>query len=301
MRGFAKAFDRLQPDVVLVLGDRIEAFAAAAAASVAGLRVAHLHGGDRAQGVADEAMRHAITKLAHLHFPATTNSRQRILRMGEHPEHVFRVGSPAVDGLQDIAAPREPANELIVLYHPVGRDDDAEQRDMAAILRATRRPSHADAKPASTAMSGRRVILEPNHDPGRDGILAAIDDERRHHPDLHVLAHLPRDRFLARLRDARAIVGNSSAGLIEAAVLGTPCVNVGPRQAGRERPPNVIDTPPTITALRHAIRQATAQRHAISNTPPRHPYGRPGVGQRIAQRLAELDLADVPIHKRNRY
>src|SRR5438105_3875872 len=101
---FGRAFQRLAPDWVVVLGDRIEPFAAAAAASIGGYALAHIHGGDRAEGIADEAMRHAISKLAHLHLPATEQSRERLVRMGERPEHIHTVGSPAIDGLEAIPA-----------------------------------------------------------------------------------------------------------------------------------------------------------------------------------------------------
>lgn len=282
--GLASHFVELLPDVVLVLGDRIEAFAAASVGSVMGLRVAHVHGGDRAEGVADEAMRHAITKLSHLHFPATAQSRRRILRLGEDPAAVFNVGSPAADGLGDIV-PAADALNLIVMQHPVGDDDETERLRMAEVLAAT--------------AGFTRLVLMPNHDPGRDGIVAAIREA-----DVEAVDHLPRSEFLALLAGVGsgggAIIGNSSAGLIEAAVLGTACVNLGPRQAGREKPPNVFDLPNhdfTRDEVTEAISLATQNVHRRL----RHPYGRGDTGRRIADHLASFTPVSVPIRKRNRY
>lgn len=275
--GLTEAFATLDPDFVLVLGDRIEAFAAASAASIMGIRVVHLHGGDRAEGVADEAMRHAITKLAHLHLPATSASARRIIRMGEARDTVFVVGSPAIDDLASVS-PADDAPQVIVLQHPIGDDDEKECRRMKQTLAATFRFD--------------RIVLEPNHDPGRDGILAAID-----HAELKPLSHIHRQRFVSLLKGAQLIVGNSSAGLIEAAACHTPAVNIGSRQAGRDKPNSVIDANPNKRSIVGAINRAL-------NLDPRkfrHPYGRGDTGTRVAELLATIKPAAVPIRKRNVY
>lgn len=280
VQGFARAFATLAPDVVVVLGDRIEAFAAASSASVGGYLVAHLHGGDRAEGVADEAMRHAISKLAHLHFPATVQSRRRLIRMGEAPALIFNHGSPAVDGLHTIAAADDTSGggRVIVMQHPIGDDDETERQHMRATLDAT--------------ACFNRLILAPNHDPGRDGITQALRDA-----GVEVIDHLPRHVFVAQLKAAQLIVGNSSAGLIEAAVCKTPTVNLGPRQGGRETPNSVVSCDYGNRAVSAAIRQAlTLDRKTF-----RHPYGRGDTGQRIAATLATLPLPPELLRKRNAY
>ncbi len=274
---FGGVFDQLQPDVVLVLGDRVEIFAAAAAAQIGGYRLAHIHGGDRAEGVADEAMRHAISKLAHLHFAASARSRRRLIRMGEHAAHVFNVGSPAVDGLREIV-PAGDAPQLIVMQHPVGGTDAEECRWMKATLSATRRYD--------------RLVFAPNADPGRTGIDHALAQTKT-----WIVDHLPRQRFLELLVGAGVIVGNSSAGLIEAAVLKTPCVNIGPRQNGREKPGNVIDCAYGVQNVRRAVACALK----MNTAKLRHPYGVGQTGERIAQILADIDLRPVPVKKRNSY
>lgn len=289
--GLGRAVTSLRPHVVLVLGDRVEALAAGCAASVGGFHLAHVHGGDRAEGVADEAIRHAVSKLAHLHFAACRSSAERLKRMGEHDDTVFNVGSPAIDGLAAV----EPADDallkkhgldparpyVVVMQHPIGESDAQEKAWMAATLAATR--------------SRQRIVMTPNGDPGTRGITAAIRAAR-----VTPVTHLPRGQFLRLLKRAEALAGNSSAGLIEAAALradGVPVVNVGPRQAGRDKPANVIDCGYGEASVREALRQAVNTHRASA----RHPFGDGRAGERIAETLATLDLKSIPLRKRNAY
>lgn len=286
VEGFAGALRSDPPDVVLVLGDRIEAFAAAAAAAVAGVRVAHMHGGDRAEGVADESLRHAVTKMAHIHLPATRTSAQRIIAMGEEPTRVHVVGSPAIDGLDAVPPMPEPeyallgSPKIVVLLHPVGDDDEIELERAAKLLQAA-----ADAGPT--------LALAPNHDPGRAGVVKAIERS-----GCRSVGHLARPAFLGLLRRAAVLVGNSSAGLIEAAAMPIHAINIGRRQAGRERPANVIDAPDRdYQTIADAIRRCLS-------TPARrvdHPYGDGRAGVKTADLLATLDLAVHGVVKRNSY
>lgn len=282
--GLSRLYEQLRPDWAVVLGDRIEALAGGAAASVGGIAVAHLHGGDRAEGVADEAMRHAITKLAHLHLPATDASAQRIVRMGEHERFVHVVGSPAMDGLLDVQPMGDAeAGELgdptvVLLLHPVGGSEAEEHETVERVIGALR--------------DERVLALHPNHDAGRGGILAAIEAASRDRPDsFRVIAHLPRERFvslLARLAERGGIiVGNSSAGLIEAAALRCPAVDIGPRQAGRERAGNVV----TITDPGE-LPAALTRARAITPESMTHPYGDGRTGERVAALLASIDPHD---------
>jgi UDP-hydrolysing UDP-N-acetyl-D-glucosamine 2-epimerase len=275
--GFGKAFDQLMPDCVVVLGDRIEVLAAASAASIGGFRLAHIHGGDRAEGVADEAIRHAVSKLSHIHFTATAQSRGRLIRMGEDPKRVYLVGSPAIDGLKNIESATD-APKLIVMQHPVGGSDKQEADWMRATLRATE--------------SCDRLVMLPNLDPGRDGICRAIRDAK-----ITPVEHLPREQFLAQLKGVSAIVGNSSAGLIEASALRVPCVDIGPRQAGRQKPGNVISCGYGESQVARAIRRAIK----LDLRRMRHPYGDGRAGQAIARLLASSGLCSVPLRKQNMY
>ncbi|MGD1917065.1 MAG: UDP-N-acetylglucosamine 2-epimerase [Phycisphaerales bacterium] len=275
-----RSFGSLEPDWVVVLGDRIEAFAAAAAANVGGWALAHLHGGDRAEGVADESMRHAISKLAHLHLPATQASADRLVRMGEKPEHVHVVGSPAIDDLATFEAmPEAEFSELgspraVVLLHPTGRPHAAEEHVTANLLDAL------------AVLKIEPIVLAPNHDPGRAGVLRMLKERGQ-----NIEPHRPRAWFVSLLKRIAmtdgVLVGNSSAGLIEAPALGCRVVDIGPRQIGRERPP----------AVRHADDQsAQAIERTILDTlaAPRpdgndHPYGDGHTGERVAALLASVD------------
>jgi UDP-hydrolysing UDP-N-acetyl-D-glucosamine 2-epimerase len=279
---FGRSFQRLRPDWVVVLGDRIEPFAAASAASVGGLAVAHIHGGDRAEGVADEAMRHAITKLAHLHLAATPASAERIIRMGEPPRTVHTVGSPAIDGLEQIP-PLPDAEwaelghpEIVFLLHPVGRTAEHEEHVAAGVL-------------AALGHSGVHVLaLHPNHDPGRVGILRAV--EAAEGGGVKVRAHLPRDKFVGLLKRLSAkggvLVGNSSAALIEAAALKCAAVDVGARQGGRERAENVVGS---ASESPQDVMRAVAIARKLELKALRHPYGDGQSGARIAELLARTD------------
>lgn len=289
---FAELLAEGAPDAVVVLGDRIEAFAAASAASIGGVRVAHIHGGDRAEGVADEAMRHAITKLAHIHLAASAESAGRIARLGEDPARIHLVGSPAVDGLATTAPATDAehaaagAPDFVLLMHPVGRDARDEEREAAEVLEAL-------------AARGRVLALQPNSDPGREGIARAIAAAARARPDRVLAAtHLPRARFVALLRhpSVRAIVGNSSAGLIECAVLGVRAIDIGDRQAGRERADNARHA---ATAGADLARELDA---LLSWRPSGvHPYQAEGASERIAAVLAGFDPGAHGLRKRNAY
>jgi len=234
-------------------------------------------------------MRHAISKLAHIHLPATPTSAQRLIAMGEEPVRVHVVGSPSMDGLAEIASlgDREYRElcepQIVVLLHPVGEDASVE------MARAERLFKIASSR-------GRVLVMHPNHDPGRDGIVTAIEKS-----GLPNRSHLPRDQFFALLRRVKVIVGNSSAGLIEAAAVPVRCINVGRRQSGREKPAHVIDVPDwdyqTIdTSIERALREPPLTAAQVP-----HPYGDGRTGQRVAELLATLDFDSHGLRKLNTY
>lgn len=278
---FGRSLEMNDPDCVVVLGDRIEAFAAASAASIGGYPLGHIHGGDRAEGVADEAMRHAITKLAHIHFPATQASADRIIKMGEDPSTVHVVGSPAIDGLNEIPAMGDGAfaefgsPEVVFLMHPIGRDDADEQDAMEEVFKA---------------FGDKRVlVLHPNLDPGRRGIMNAIESAPI---DVQVLPQLVRTQFIGLLKRigaaGGALIGNSSAGLIECSAIGCPSVDIGDRQNGRERCDGwTSHANEDVESIRSAFDSITKSNHERVE----HPYGDGNSGERIAEILAKTDLA----------
>ena len=242
-----------------------------------------LHGGDVASGVCDESTRHAVTKMSHLHFPATSQSGARILSMGESPEGVFVVGSPAIDGIQQIPRMGERdwdqigQPQFVVLHHPVGDPDDVEAQRMQQII-------------AGVSQFGRTLLLFPNLDPGSDGIRTAIRES-----DLVSIDHLERAKFIGLLKRIEVLVGNSSAGLIECAALGRPAVDIGDRQAGRERPDTAVHLDPlTGPGLQSAFEQAVDLLPGGVDSR----FGSGDSGQRIAQTLATIPLASIPVRKR---
>jgi len=290
----ARFFHERSTQIVVVLGDRIEAMAAALAATTTGRILAHLHGGDVAPGDFDEGLRHAITKLAHLHFAATAQAARRIVRLGERRDLVHNVGAPGLDHLLETLrdpAQRQPLDppSALVVQHPSGRPAERERRTMRAILRAV---EDAGLKP---------IVIYPNTDRGHAGILTAIEAARKRprNRSLRIERSVPRDEYLRLLAGARVLVGNSSSGIIEAASAGTPAVNVGDRQAGRQRSGrSVVDCGETFEAIRTAIAAALRRRPRFAG---RTCYGDGHAGARVADLLARTPIDDELRRKRITY
>jgi UDP-N-acetylglucosamine 2-epimerase (non-hydrolysing)/GDP/UDP-N,N'-diacetylbacillosamine 2-epimerase (hydrolysing) len=289
--GIAEAISNLKSQILLVVGDRVEAFAAAAAAHVAGTIIAHVHGGDRALGQVDDSLRHAITKLSHIHFPATAASAERIERLGEDRWRIHRVGSPGIDGILEAACAREknPGHReyapnpawsgpfALLVLHPTDADASREFARAHMTLNAIRRSGVPQT-----------VIVYPNNDPGSQGIIrcwkTAVDPTRE-----TMMSNVPRPMFLALLRDAAVLVGNSSSGIIEAASFGTPVVDIGPRQLGRERSPNVVNAPFVAGRITRELQRVWNGGQAV-RFPRKNIYGGDGAGRRIAAVLARTML-----------
>lgn len=289
VEGLARRIAELKSDTVVVLGDRIEAMAGALAAVTTGRLLVHIHGGDVAPGDFDDALRHAITKLAHVHFAATDASARRIIALGEDPRNVYACGAPGLDVVRETARlvkprpPQQRAAQALVIYHAFGRSETVEERTATRILSTVR------------AAGLRRTVIFPNSDRGHAGVIRAICAHAEQFPG-EVILHrsLPRDEFLATLLTARVLVGNSSCGLIEAPFAGTPVVNVGGRQAGRQPGGRGIhhcsETKPAIAA---AIRAALADRLTPGTATV---YGDGRAGPRMARTLLRIrpELARQP-------
>jgi GDP/UDP-N,N'-diacetylbacillosamine 2-epimerase (hydrolysing) len=285
--GLAREFARLKPDVVLVVGDRVEALAAATAAHLCDIAVAHVHGGDRAMGQIDDALRHAISKLAHVHFPATEQSAERLRKLGEERWRIHRVGSAGLDGIHHLAAPPllirkqfpgiKPRRFVLMVLHPIEADEAAEFERAMTMLKAISRMELE-----------RIVIIHPNNDPGSAGIARCwemVSGSRR----FIVRRDVPRAIFLGLLRDAAMLVGNSSSGIIEAASFRTPVIDIGPRQLGRERCEDVRNVPYRQSSIAGAAEQifngGRPQRGKCAN-----PYGGKDAGRRIAAILERVTI-----------
>ncbi|MFC5498806.1 UDP-N-acetylglucosamine 2-epimerase [Caenimonas terrae] len=295
--GIAQALAQLRPDLLLLLGDRGEMLAGAIAALHLGIPVAHLHGGERS-GTVDEPIRHAITKLSHLHLVGTEESRARVVRMGEQPHNVFIVGAPSLDDviqrpptareqvLQALGVP-QAARYALVLFHPVVQEAGRAQAQVEALVEALR---------LQVLARGMHVVwLAPNADAGSASIVQAM--QRAGGSQVHCVTHLPRDRYLDALACADVLVGNSSSGIIEAASFGTPVVNIGNRQRLRQRNANTVDCEGDAASIGQAL-AAALQRGRFA---PDNVYGDGRSGQRIAALLATVPLPPSLLDKSNAY
>lgn len=295
--GFAAAFADLAPDIAVILGDRYEMHAAAVAAQAFALPLAHIHGGEITEGAIDDSFRHSMTKLAHLHFVATEEFRNRVIRMGEAPERVILSGALALDKMATVApmsddalAERidmglEPA-PLLVTYHPETRDPTPPAARAAALLEAL----EGSGLPM--------VITAPNADPGGADIRRLMEEFAAARDRARFIVSLGTEAYVAMMRRAAAMVGNSSSGIIEAASAGLPVVNVGDRQKGRPRAANVIDTGPDAEAIAAAIGRATSPDFRRSLVGLRNPYAADRPAAEIIHRtLAEVALDGTLLRK----
>lgn len=284
--GFADVLPRLQPDLVMLLGDRFETFAAATACLIAGIPIAHLAGGDTTEGAFDEQLRHAITKMAHLHFVTNADAAQRVRQMGEDPARIFEVGSSGLDHVnraprrarEDVFAEiglRPRARNIVVTFHPVTLDTRSSVDQLSQLLRAL----DALGPDVGIVVSGSNADTEGA---SLNAMLRAFADARA-----NVVFRLSFDHalFINLLRQVDAVVGNSSCGLYEAPSFRIPTVNIGDRQRGRLRASSVIDCPPERDAIVAAVEGAFRRDcKAVVN-----PYGDGKASKRIVSALAGIE------------
>lgn len=295
--GFSQSFARVTPDVLVVVGDRFEMHGAALAALPFKIPVAHIHGGELTVGAIDDALRHSITKLSHLHFAATEEYARRIIQMGEEPWRVIVSGAPSLDCLR--AARKLDSQELsnrfglklrepplLVTYHPVTLEYEETEWQVGQLLDALQ----AAAKPI--------ILTAPNADTGGRLVRKLMEDFLHSCPSAQMITNLGRDAYWSLMGQAAAMVGNSSSGLIEAPSLGLPVVNIGTRQQGRARAGNVIDVGYRSEEILRGIRQAVLPefRDRLAGEP--NPYGDGGASDIIVNRLQEITLDCQLIQKR---
>jgi len=284
--GFADALQNLKPDLLVVLGDRFEIFAAAQAALFMRIPIAHIGGGDVTAGAFDEAMRHSISKLAQLHFVTNGDAAQRLVRMGEHPNHVFNVGSPGLDHLH--RAPvldkatlegeldfRFRARNFLVTFHPVTLDVEPSEQQIGALFEALEGFCH------DTGI----LFTLPNADTEGRALIEAIRRFAADRDNVRVYPSLGQRRYLGALAAVDVVIGNSSSGLYEAPSLRTPTVNIGRRQEGRLRAASVFDCLPTRVAIGEAIDRALA----FGDQAVLNPYQRGDCADLIKEQLDRID------------
>jgi len=288
--GVSGVLENLKPDIFVVLGDRYEVLAAVQAAMLHGLPIAHIHGGEVTEGAMDDAMRHAITKLSTLHFAAAEPYRERIIQMGEQPDHVFTVGAPGLDQINQtqMLSRTEISSALnidadtpyfLITMHPATRSDQPAEAEVMSLLSALKSfPDHA------------MIFTGVNADTGNDAITAQI---KKFVSDSKTIAHmftsLGQLRYLSAAKYADAVLGNSSSGIIEAPALGVPTVNIGDRQKGRLRATSVIDCIAEPSAIVSTITKALNPSFREISLGAPSPYGNSGASKRIKNVLTKFD------------
>lgn len=292
--GFADAFARLRPDIVLLLGDRFEILAAATAALLAAIPIAHLHGGETTEGAFDEAIRHAVTKMAHLHFVAARPYRDRVIQLGETPERVFEVGGLGVDAIdhldrmsraeleQDLGLALG-ARSLVVTYHPVTLEPGGAEAQLGAMLEAL------DVCEPRTTL----IFTMPNADTGGRALMEIIDNYVKSRPNAQVFTSLGQRRYLSLLGEVDGVIGNSSSGLCEAPSFGVGTVNIGDRQSGRLKATSVIDCVPTRDDIVRALRQLRDPVFVAGLADTVNPYGGGGAAAAIIEVLRTVSLDNL--------
>ncbi|RMF12233.1 MAG: UDP-N-acetylglucosamine 2-epimerase (hydrolyzing) [Alphaproteobacteria bacterium] len=289
--GIGKVLLEIAPDLVVILGDRYEILGAAQAAMIARIPIAHIHGGEITEGAIDESIRHAITKMAHLHFASTADYARRIRQLGENPAHVFNVGAPGLDNIRTmkLLTRKDLAGSLgfdlgngflLVTYHPVTLGDRDEVEALEEMLEAL------DAFPDL-----KTIITFPNADTHGQKLANRLKAYAGAHPDrVYLSESLGQLRYLSAMKEAEAVVGNSSSGIIEAPSLGTPTVNIGVRQKGRIAADSVIHCGDNAKEIEKAIAKALTKDFKAIASRCTNPYGSGHASEHIRTVLKTIDL-----------
>ncbi|MGX9365348.1 UDP-N-acetylglucosamine 2-epimerase [Desulfoplanes sp. PS50] len=296
--GYSEALQRLHPDIVVILGDRFESITMACACMNHRIPVAHLHGGETTQGAVDEAFRHSITKMSHLHFTSTQEYRKRVIQLGEHPDRVFNVGAIGIENIKNL--PLLPKTELdksidfdlgekyfLVTFHPVTLETSTAEEQFKNLLSAL-------DQVLCDAPEVRIIFTKANAD--TDGRIINL------HIDKYVAAHssptiaftsMGQLRYLSAMQYATAVVGNSSSGIVEAPSFKVPTVNIGDRQKGRVRAGSVIDCEPNRLSVYEAIQKACSDTFRESLSDMNNPYEKKGTVKQIMHVLKTTDLSSI--------
>jgi len=291
--GMSEVLEQNRPDLLLTLGDRFEMLAAALAAVPFAVPIAHIHGGEETEGAIDNVFRHMLTKMSHLHFPATQTSADRIRQMGEAEDRIILAGAPALDSIAEIA--RVSANDIkarfglditkpfhLVTYHPVTLEPEvsmSELRNMLTVL---------------DGIDDQIVISGTNADTGGLSVAKEIEDFAAKKDNVILVDSFGAAAYYTVMHYAQSMIGNSSSGIIEAASAGLPVVNIGARQDGRERSANVVDTVGTVADIHAALNTAVAMRgQTFLNV-----YGQGNAGRCIAEGISNFLKSSPTARKR---
>jgi len=291
--GFGEALEQLKPDLLLVLGDRFEIFAAAAAALVARIPIAHLHGGETTEGAFDEAIRHSITKMAHLHFVAAEEYRNRVIQLGEDPDRVFLVGGLGIDNIKNMMLLNREELEnslgfklgpknLLVTFHPVTLENVSSAQQMSELLAAL-----------DELKDTRLIFTMPNADTDGRILIEMVKQFVTNHSNARAYTSLGQLRYLSCISHVDGVVGNSSSGLAEVPTFKKGTINIGDRQRGRLKAGSVIDCEPERGAIREALQKLYSQEFQTSLPAIRNPYGEGGASKKIVDILQKFPMDDL--------
>ncbi len=292
--GFADALEVLQPDMLVVLGDRFEIFAACQAAMAHRIPIAHIHGGEITEGAVDDAIRHAISKMSHLHFTATERYRQRVIQLGEQPQRVFNVGAPGLDNIVRLQLLDKPQLEqvidfklgkrnLLVTFHPVTLENATAAAQFDHLLKALDRFDDCHI-----------IFTLPNADTDGRAIIGMIEQYRLRFPErVTSFVSLGTLRYLSALQYMDAVIGNSSSGLIEAPAFKIGTVNIGDRQKGRLCADSVIHCEPETDAIVQALNRLFSKEFQESLKTVENPYGDCGASDKIKALLKTQALVGL--------
>jgi UDP-N-acetylglucosamine 2-epimerase (non-hydrolysing)/GDP/UDP-N,N'-diacetylbacillosamine 2-epimerase (hydrolysing) len=292
--GFADAYGDLKPDLLLVLGDRFEMLAAVTAALFYKIPVTHLYGGEITEGAYDDAIRHAITKMSHLHFTATEIYRKRVIQMGENPERVYNVGAIGIDNirheqlfgkqqLEESLDFKIADKTLLVTFHPVTMEENTAEEQCRNLLQALNEfEDYSIIFTQANADTNGRIITR---------LMQEYVENNRSRTKLY--ASLGKLRYLSVLQYVKAVVGNSSSGIVEVPSFGIPTVNIGNRQKGRIHPESVINTAPDAQAIKMALERALSDSFSQFAKTITNPYEKRDSAKRIFEVLKNIDLKDI--------
>ena len=291
--GYADALNELKPDLIVVLGDRFEIFAAASAALVARIPVAHLHGGETTEGAFDEALRHSITKMSHLHFVAAEEYRQRVIQLGEQPERVLLVGGLGVDNIKRLElldrASLETAlglklgkKNLLITFHPVTLETSTATDQMAELLAAL-----------STLMDTQLIFTMPNADTDGRALFKMIEQFVAINANAHAFTALGQLRYLSCIAQMDGVVGNSSSGLTEAPSFKKGTINIGNRQQGRLQAASVINCQPCRKSIKSALLKLYSVDFQAGLTQVKNPYGEGGASTHVVKTIKNFKIDGI--------
>ena len=294
MIGFADAFYDLNPDLIVILGDRFEIFSVATAAMIAKIPIAHLHGGESTEGAFDEQIRHSITKMSHLHFTATEDYRKRVVQLGEHPDRVFNVGATGIDNIKrlQLLSKREfeksiefklAKKNLMVTFHPVTLERSTSKEQFKNLLEALEKLE-----------KGNIIFTKANADTDGSVINKMIDRYVLDHPkSACAFDSLGQLRYLSAMQYVDGVVGNSSSGLLEVPSFKIGTINIGDRQKGRIRATSIIDCLPTEESISRALQKLFSLEFTKTVKQTVNPFGHGGVAEKITEIVETTTLDNI--------